>query len=105
MKTITYRDYRYGLSNGFDALPVLVGKAGVHADFKVIKLKPKDCKDNFASLDQVRNKKRIMEFLDNGPVRVERRGHNRKTEVVCYLTMPSAAELVSASEASLIWRK
>jgi hypothetical protein len=88
MKTITYRDYRYGLSNGFDALPVLVGKAGVHADFKAVKIKPKDYKDNFASLDQVRNKKRIMAILENGPVRVERRGHNRKTEELCYLTKP-----------------
>ncbi len=88
MKTITYRDYRYGLSNGFDVLPVLVGKAGVHADFKAVKFKPKNFKDNFASLDQVRNKKRIMEYLDDGPVRVERRGHNRKTQVLCYLTKP-----------------
>ena len=88
MKTITYKDYRYGLSNGFEALPVLVGKAGVHADFKVFKNKPEDYKDCFASLDQVRNKKKIMEYLNSGPIRVERRGHNRKTEILCYLTKP-----------------
>ena len=89
MKILTYRQYNEQLSNGFESLPVYVGKRGEeHAalDFKVVKSVAKF--EAEASMCEVRRKKQVVALLESGNIQVQKRGHNWKTEVLCYLTKP-----------------
>jgi len=90
MKIITYKEYNEQLSQGFESLPVCVGKRGAGkkgtVDFKIVKSRLKIGVK--ASMVQVKTKKQILALLESGNIQVQRRGNNRKTEVLCYLTKP-----------------
>ena len=89
MKILTYKEYNEQLSNGFESLPVYVGKRGAELaalDFKVVKSCEKF--ESEASMVQVKTKKQIVALLESGNIQVQKRSHNWKTKVLCYLTKP-----------------
>ncbi len=86
MKILTYRQYNEQLSNGFESLPVYVGKGGGSVDFKVVKSCEKF--ESEASMCEVRRKKQVVALLESGSIQVQKRSHNWKTKVLCYLTKP-----------------
>ena len=89
MKILTYRQYNEQLSKGFESLPVYVGKRGAGVkgvvDFKVVK---KAKFESEASMCEVKTKKQVVALLESGSIQVQKRSHNWKTEVLCYLTKP-----------------
>ena len=90
MKILNYQEYNKQLSSGFESLPVLVGSRGAGkkgtVDFKIVKSALKIGVK--ASMVEVKTKKQILALLESGNIQVEKRRHNCKTEVLCYLTKP-----------------
>jgi len=103
MKILTYRQYNEQLSNGFESLPVYVGKRGAELsalDFKVVK----SCEEfeSEASMVQVKTKKQVVALLEAGNVQVQKRSHNWKTEVLCYLVELNDSDLELISDVKSI---
>ena len=90
MKILTYKEYNKQLSSGFESLPVLVGSRGAGkkgtVDFKIVKTRLKIGAK--ASMVEVKTKRQVLGLLESGNVQVQKRRHNCKTEVLCYLTKP-----------------
>ena len=90
MKILNYQEYNKQLSSGFESLPVLVGSRGAgkkgSVDFKVVK---SGLEVGYkASMVEVKTKKQVLALLESGSIQIEKRRHNCKTEVLCYLTKP-----------------
>ena len=88
MNIINYENYNAQLIQGFDKLPVLVGKHACTPDFKVMLDEPAGFKELVATTSEVRTKRNVLAIIEKGAVRVEKRGHRKKTRVICYLTKP-----------------
>ena len=90
MKILNYQEYNKQLSSGFESLPVLVGSRGAGekgtVDFKVVKSGLKI--GTKASMVEVKTKKQVLALLEEGNIQVQKRRHNCKTEMLCYLTRP-----------------
>ena len=69
---------------------MLVGSRGAgekgSVDFKVVK---SGLEVGYkASMVEVKTKRQVLALLESGNIQVQKRRHNCKTEVLCYLTKP-----------------
>ncbi len=88
MNIINYENYNAQLIQGFDNLPVLVGKHACTPDFKVMLSEPEDFKGLVATTSEVRTKRNVLGIIEKGTARIEKRGHKKPTRVICYLSKP-----------------